>query len=89
MHGEEIWSGRVLSESKDFWNNRVLYCEGGSWLYFNDSVQPPAEYAGKSIREYLEQLISVHNAKIGANRQFAIGAVTVVDENFPHLLHQL
>ena len=24
-HGEEIWSGRVLSESKDFWNNRVLY----------------------------------------------------------------
>ena len=81
-HGEEIWSGRVLSESKDFWNNRVLYCEG-ELAYFNDSVQPPAEYTGKSIREYLEQLISVHNAKIGANRQFAIGAVTVVDENFP------
>lgn len=81
-HGEEIWSGRVLSESKDFWNNRVLYCEG-ELAYFNDSVQPPAEYAGKSVREYLEQLISVHNAKVGANRQFAIGAVTVVDENFP------
>ena len=81
-HGEEIWSGRVLSESKDFWNNRVLYCEG-ELAYFNDSVQPPAEYTGKSIREYLEQLISVHNAKIGANRQFAICAVTVVDENFP------
>ena len=81
-HGEEIWSGRVLSESKDFWNNRVLYCEG-ELAYFNDSVQPPAEYAGKSVREYLEQLISVHNAKVGANRQFIIGAVTVVDENFP------
>ena len=81
-HGEEIWSGRVLSESKDFWNNRVLYCEG-ELAYFNDSVQPPAEYAGKSVRKYLEQLISVHNAKVGANRQFAIGAVTVVDENFP------
>lgn len=65
-HGEEIWSGRVLSESKDFWNNRVLYCEG-ELAYFNDSVQPPAEYAGKSVREYLEQLISVHNAKVGAN----------------------
>lgn len=81
-HGEEIWSGRVLSESKDFWNNRVLYCEG-ELAYFNDSVQPPAEYAGKSVREYLEQLISVHNAKVGANRQFSLGAVTVVDENFP------
>lgn len=81
-HGEEIWSGRVLSESKDFWNNRVLYCEG-ELAYFNDSIQPPAEYAGKSVREYLEQLISVHNAKVGANRQFVLGAVTVVDENFP------
>lgn len=81
-HGEEIWSGRMLSESKDFWNNRVLYCEG-ELAYFNDSVQPPAEYAGKSVREYLEQLISVHNAKVGANRQFSLGAVTVVDENFP------
>lgn len=81
-HGEEIWSGRVLSESKDFWNNRVLYCEG-ELAFFNDSVQPPAEYAGKSIREYLEQLIAVHNSQVGANRHFAIGAVTVVDENFP------
>lgn len=81
-NGEEIWAGRPLSESKDFWNNRVLYCEG-ELAYFNDSVQPPAEYAGKSVREYLEQLISVHNAKVGANRQFALGAVTVVDENFP------
>lgn len=81
-HGEEIWSGRVLSESKDFWNNRVLYCEG-ELAFFNDSVQPPAEYAGKSIREYLEQLIAVHNSQVGANRHFTIGAVTVVDENFP------
>ena len=81
-NGEEIWAGRALSENKDFWNNRVLYCEG-ELAFFNDSVQPPAEYAGKSIREYLEQLIAVHNSKVGANRQFAIGAVTVVDENFP------
>ena len=27
-NGEEIWAGRALSESRDFWNNRVLYCEG-------------------------------------------------------------
>lgn len=38
--GEEIWAGRVLSESKDFWNNRDLYCEG-EMAFFNDSSQPP------------------------------------------------
>ena len=40
--GEEIWAGRVLSEDKDFWNNRVLYCEG-ELAFLNDSTQPPAE----------------------------------------------
>lgn len=80
--GEEIWAGRVLSESKDFYNNRILYCEG-ELAFFNDSTQPPAEYPGLSIRAYLEKLIAVHNSKVGTNRQFSIGAVTVVDENFP------
>ena len=81
-NGEEIWVGRALSENKDFWNNRVIYCEG-ELAFFNDSIQPPAEYSGKSIREYLEKLIEVHNSQVGTNRQFTIGAVTVVDENFP------
>ena len=81
-NGEEIWAGRALSESRDFWNNRVLYCEG-ELAFFNDSVQPPAEYAGKSVREYLDQLIAIHNGQVGENRRFAIGAVTVVDEAFP------
>lgn len=80
--GEEIWAGRVLSESKDFWNNRDLYCEG-EMAFFNDSSQPPAEYRGLSVRAYLERLIAVHNSKVAANRQFSLGAVTVVDKNFP------
>lgn len=80
--GEEIWAGRVLSENKDFWNNRDLYCEG-EMAFFNDSSQPPAEYTGLSVRAYLERLIAVHNSKVTPNRQFALGAVTVVDKNFP------
>lgn len=80
--GEEIWAGRVLSESMDFWNNRDLYCEG-ELAYFNDSTQPPAEYSGKSVRAYLEELLRVHNSKVRPNRQFSLGAVTVVDDNFP------
>lgn len=80
--GEEIWAGRVLSESKDFYNNRVLTCEG-ELAYFNDTSQPPAEYAGLGIRSYIKKLLDVHNAKVEANRQFTIGAVTVEDDSFP------
>lgn len=80
--GEEIWAGRVLSESKDFWNNRDLYCEG-EMAFFNDSSQPPAEYSGLSVHAYLERLIAVHNSKVTPNRRFTLGAVTVVDKNFP------
>ena len=79
---EEIWAGRVLSESEDFYRNRILYCEG-ELAYFNDSTQPPAEYSGMSVRGYLERLIAVHNSKVAANRRFTLGAVTVVDKNFP------
>ena len=80
--GEEIWAGRVLSESEDFYRNRILYCEG-ELAYFNDSTQPPAEYSGMSVRGYLERLIAVHNSKVAENRCFTLGAVTVVDKNFP------
>lgn len=80
--GAEFWEGRVISEDKDFWNNRTLVCEG-ALAFFNDTSQPQAEYSGLSIREYMEKLINVHNSKVGSNRQFAIGAVTVYDNDFP------
>lgn len=80
--GAEIWAGRVLSENKDFWNNRTLYCEG-ELAFFNDSTQPPAEYSGLTVRAFLEKLIAIHNQKVTANRQFALGAVTVTDDNYP------
>lgn len=80
--GTEIWAGRVLSEEKDFWNNRILYCEG-ELAFFNDSAQPPAEYPGLTVRGYLETLIKIHNSKVAANRRFSIGAVTVTDSDFP------
>lgn len=80
--GEEIWMGRVLSESKDFWNNRIVYCEG-ELAFFNDSTQPPNQYSNLSIRGYLEALIAIHNSKVMANRQFQIGVVTVNDDGYP------
>ena len=76
---EEIWMGRVLSESKDFWNNRVLYCEG-ELAFFNDSVQPPKKYTSLTIRNFLANVLNVHNAKVAANRRFQLGIVTVYSD---------
>lgn len=77
---DEIWAGRVLSENKDFWNNRVLLCEG-ELAFFNDSTQPPAEYHDQTVRGFLETLVSIHNSKVAVNRQFTVGVVTVTDPN--------
>lgn len=80
--GKEIWDGRVLSESKDFYNSRTFYCEG-ALAYFNDTSQPPGEHSGLSVRAYLEELVDVHNSKVSPNRQFTVGIVTVADDTFP------
>ena len=79
--GKEIWAGRVLSENEDFYRNRVLTCEG-ELAFFNDSTQPPAEYAGGTIREYLEAMIAIHNAKVGDNRKFTTKGILLSNMNF-------
>ena len=79
-NGKEIWAGRVLTEDKDFWNSRKLYCEG-ELAFFNDTTQPQAEYHNMTVRGFLKALIDIHNAKAEPNRQFTLGAVTVTDSN--------
>ncbi len=80
-HDDIIWMGRVLSESKDFWNNRNLTCEG-DLAFFNDSTQPPFAYEGYNIRGYIEAMLNIHNGKVKNNRRFRLGVVTVeIDEN--------
>ena len=78
--GIEFWSGRVLDEDVDFYNNRTLYCEG-ELAYFNDSNQPPAEYHDITPRGLLETFVSIHNSQVEANKRFTVGAVTVTDPN--------
>lgn len=72
----EIWSGRIISEKRDFWNNRVLTCEG-ELAYLNDTTQPPAKFEDLTVRQFLESLLINHNSKVGTDKQFTIGAVTV------------
>ena len=78
-----IWMGRVLKEDRDFWNSRVLLCEGAlAWL--NDYVIPTGTHTGTP-----EQLLTAilgdasnpaagtYNGKAAADRRIAVGRVTV------------
>lgn len=78
-----IWMGRVLTEERDFWNSRVLLCEGAlAWL--NDYVIPTGTHTGTP-----EQLLTAilgdasnpaagtYNGKAAVDRRIAVGQVTV------------
>lgn len=78
--GTELWAGRVLTETRDFYGNRQLYCEG-ELSYLNDTIQPQTENHDATVRGFLEQLIANHNAQVSADKQFTVGEVTVTDPN--------
>ena len=83
--GEWLWSGRVLQDDYDFWNNRKMVCEG-EIAFLNDSIQPPAKYnvtddpeTNTTIFKFFKALIDIHNSQVEPNRQFHVGMVTVSD----------
>lgn len=81
---DPYWDGRVFDESTDIYNNRNVYCEG-SLSYFNDTHQPQREYKAMTCRQVLEAIISIHNSKVDAIRQFGVGIAPVIfnpDEYF-------
>lgn len=73
---KEIWRGRVLSHEADFYNRRVIYCEG-ALSYFNDSAITPFNYEGK-LAQFLQHLIDAHNQQCGSMKmkRFELGTVT-------------
>ena len=81
-NGEWLWSGRILQDSYDFWNNRKIVCEG-ELAYLNDSIQPPHKYDvttdHTTITTFFTALITNHNSQVAANRQFQIGTISVND----------
>ncbi len=77
-----IWIGRVFSDQYDFMNNRALICEG-SLAFFNDTIQSAAKYENRSVRDYINDLLTIHNSKVDVSRQFVLGIVTVEDKDFP------
>ncbi len=70
-----IWTGRVISESADFWHRRKFNCEG-ALAFLNDSQQPLHYYKNTSSDAFFRALINNHNSRVGNDRKFQIGYIT-------------
>lgn len=62
-NGSEIWSGRIISETNDFQNNRTLVCEG-ALAYLNDTTQEQRIYENYTISDFLVEILEEHRSKV-------------------------
>ncbi len=74
-----LFRGRPLDLDLDFYNGKVVHCEG-DLAHLNDSIIRPYDYEG-TVRGYLEKLIIEHNTQVEDNKKFYVGDITVVDNN--------
>ena len=77
LDGVEIFRGRVLSESKNFYNIRSIYCEG-DLAYLCDSVQKGEKYVG-GTHTLFRKIIEAHNARVEEEKRFVVGRIGIED----------
>lgn len=77
--GKTIFKGRVITDTKDFYNGKNVEAEG-KMAFFNDSYVEPFSFSG-SPEELFHMLIENHNAQLMEWQQFKMGIVTVKDSN--------
>lgn len=75
---ELLFIGRAISDTPDFYNRKKVECEG-ALAYLNDTIQRPKKYTNQTPRQYLTELIEVHNAQVDDYKKFSVGKVTVND----------
>ena len=76
---EIIFRGRILNDTTDYFNNKVITCEG-ELGFFNDSIIRPFSFQGSPenlFREFIEE----HNSQVDDFKKFKIGACTVIEPN--------
>lgn len=72
-----IFRGRVLDLNYGFHNEKLVTCEG-ELAFLLDSIIAPHAISGSFI-EYLDYVVSIHNAQVEEAKQFKAGTVTVGD----------
>lgn len=74
-----VFRGRILNDVTDYWNNKVLTCEG-ELGFLQDSIIRPFTFNG-TPEALFEKFIEEHNAQVDEFKRFKIGTVTVIDPN--------
>jgi len=77
--GDIVFRGRVLDDSCDYWNNKVLTCEG-ELSFLQDSIIRPYDIAGTPIGIF-QNFISEHNSQVDEFKRFNIGKITVSSDS--------
>lgn len=77
--GRIVFRGRILNDVTDYWNNKVLTCEG-ELGFLQDSIIRPFSFSG-TPEDLFKKLVTEHNAQVDEFKRFKIGTVTVVDPN--------
>lgn len=77
--GKIIFRGRILNDVTDYWNNKVITCEG-ELGFLQDSIIRPFSFSG-TPEALFEKFINEHNSQVDEFKRFKIGTVTVVDPN--------
>lgn len=77
--GKIVFRGRILNDVTDYWNNKVITCEG-ELGFLQDSVIRPYVFSG-GPSELFTKIISEHNNQVDDFKRFNIGIVTVKDDN--------
>lgn len=80
--GAIIWSGRVLHDTKNFYNQKEIYCEGALSFLIDTLVSPVSDEDTYtvSVAEYFKELIENHNQQAESNRQFVVGECNVTGD---------
>lgn len=79
-NGTELFRGRVMEIIRDTFNMLEVYCEGELSL-LKDSLQPPVEFEGSAL-EYLSMAIANHNAQMESDKQFSLGSVSALTDDY-------
>lgn len=74
-----IFRGRILNDVTDYWNNKVITCEG-ELGFLQDSIIRPFSFTG-TPEDLFKKFINEHNAQVDEFKRFKIGTVTVTDPN--------
>lgn len=79
---KEIWRGRVIDTTRDFYNNKKIVCEG-ELAFFNDTLIPPYDYSEKGITvgEMLNRYITLYRTNCPVERDIQLGMITAVNSS--------